>query len=116
MQTSFSENGTEVAQSWTLAQLARARGRGGPRIPREGTPRRSLYINPLRGPHRWGMVIDLDRCIGCNACVAACYAENNVPIVGREQCAQGHVMSWLTVQSYRGDAGPAGPAGPASPR
>ena len=47
---------------------------------------------------RWGMVIDLDRCTGCQACVVACHAENNIAIVGEKEAVERRTLHWIRIE------------------
>ena len=69
-------------------------------LPEGYDPKKDFYPPHDHQDYRWSMVVDLDRCIGCGACVVACYAENNVAVVGREQVLKSREMSWLRVQRY----------------
>jgi molybdopterin-containing oxidoreductase family iron-sulfur binding subunit len=69
-------------------------------LPEGYNKKRDFYPPHDHDTYRWAMIVDLDRCIGCSACAAACYAENNLGIVGIDRVQEGREMAWLSVERY----------------
>jgi MoCo/4Fe-4S cofactor protein with predicted Tat translocation signal len=103
MQDHFAIEGRGLVREATLEGY-RANNEFAKRIPGEEEmphPPPTLYTHPpLDAPQQWGMSIDLNVCTGCSACVIACQAENNVPVVGKLQVAHGRIMHWLRIDRY----------------
>ncbi len=94
--------GGEVREAVRETTLAAYSSRPTEAVPEEGGEKEpSLWKDdhPYKG-HHWGMVVDLSACTGCSACVIGCQAENNVPVVGKDEVKRHREMSWIRIDRY----------------
>jgi molybdopterin-containing oxidoreductase family iron-sulfur binding subunit len=107
--------GRKIAPTVAITEIGRRHGHDKPGLtmndfpltpptPEGYDPKRDIYPPHDHDGYRWAMVVDMDRCIGCSACVAACYAENNIGIVGEKRIQEGREMAWLQIQRYQDPA------------
>jgi anaerobic selenocysteine-containing dehydrogenase/Fe-S-cluster-containing dehydrogenase component len=96
LQATHDQDHREIAQHVDLraAREQALRGRG------PEAPHLTMYDEQQYPGARWGMTIDVDACVGCQACVVACQAENNVPVVGKASAAYGRQLHWLRLERW----------------
>lgn len=104
----YSMEGRDIVMEATLEEFIKNPGFARTESTKDPEPEKSLYAEAQTRDHKyegfgayaWGMSIDNSVCIGCQACVTACQAENNIPVVGKDQVSRGREMHWLRVDRY----------------
>ena len=99
-QSHYSMEGRDIVRETTLTEWQEKPNSGNEMHEETEKHNVSLYQDIKYEGHHWGMSIDLNACTGCSACVIGCQAENNVPVVGKQQVALTRIMHWIRMDRY----------------
>ena len=97
-QTHHSMEGRAIVREATLAEYLQNPAAGNEA--HHAYENASIYEKPKFPNHQWGMVVDLNSCVGCGACTIACQSENNIPVVGKKEVIRVHEMAWIRIDRY----------------
>jgi len=103
-QTFHSMEGRPIIRETTLDKYIRDPSSGNEMHVKQQEGAVSLYNAPVHVGYHWGLSIDLNACTGCGTCIIACQAENNIPVVGKEEVRKRRIMHWMRIDRYYSDS------------
>jgi MoCo/4Fe-4S cofactor protein with predicted Tat translocation signal len=103
-QVHYSMEGRPIVRETVLSEYRKDPASGNAIHEEFETGHKTLYPERKYDGFHWGMAIDLNACIGCNSCVIACQAENNIPVVGKSEVRRRRIMHWLKIDRYYSDS------------